>query len=323
MKYSKLKDKYLKEESFWHVTSKGNLKSIEEKGLVPNNGIRNGEVKEVHDIEARVFFSQGIETTLAQANNMGFHIEDWLRGVPKNKEGLSVDEIRNEIKNFFGRSKSDESEQGEIDSNGGFLDIVRYIKENLREKGMDENVTEEEFKDLVYDSIQTLWENQVCIKGNIIENEDYSYETDYNYSRGGKEKVKMSKMDMHTFKDRTIDTEKLEVMVDDKGNPMNMFEVYKNMAKYYKKEDPDKRLPVNPRESYDYNEKTGEWEVIGYNYSEDYIPTLTERAKEKEEEKNYNNYDQKIEEAVERFESKIKEEKKEQNQLENEIEVER
>ena len=281
MKYSKLKDEYLKEESFWHVTSKGNLKSIEEKGLVPNNGIRNGEVKEVHDIEARVFFSQGIETTLAQANNMGYHIEDWLRGVPKNKEGLSVDEIRNEIKNFFGRSKSDKSEKGEIDSNGGFLDIVRYIKEDLREKGMDENVTEEEFKDLVYDSIQTLWENQVCIKGNIIENEDYSYETDYNYSRGGKEKVKMSKMDMHTFKDRTIDTEKLEVMVDDKGKPMTMFEVYKNMAKYYKREDQDKRLPVRVSESYDYNEKTGEWEVIGYHYSEDYITTLTEREKEK------------------------------------------
>ena len=282
MKYSKLKDEFLKEESFWHVTSKGNLKSIEEKGLVPNNGIRNGEVKEVHDIEARVFFSQGIETTLAQGNNMGFHIEDWLRGVPKNKEGLSVKEIKNEIKNFFGRSKSDKSEKGEIDSNGGFLDIVRYIKEDLREKGMDKNVTEEEFKDLVYDSIQTLWENQVCIKGNIIENEDYSYETDYNYSRGGKEKVKMSKMDMHTFKDRTIDTEKLEVMVDDKeGKPMTMFEVYKNMAKYYKKEDQDKRLPVRVSESYDYNEKTGEWEVIGYNYAEDYITTLTERDKEK------------------------------------------
>ena len=307
---------------------------------------------------------------------MGNHIEDWLRGVPKNKEGLSVDEIRNEIKNFFGRSKSDESEKGEIDSNGGFLDIVRYIKEDLREKGMDENVTEEEFKDLVYDSIQTLWENQVCIKGNIIENEDYSYETDYNYSRGGKEKVKMSKMDMHTFKDRIIDTEKLEVMVDDEGKPMNMFEVYKNMAKYYIKENPDKRLPVRVSESYDYNEKTGEWEVVGYHYSEDYITTLTEREKDKEknfleenekkgkdleneesnlpikkgffdrvkekiydfkkwikgkiskdnieeveleeekleenvikEEKNYNNYDQKIEEAVEKFESKIKEEK--------------
>ena len=281
MKYSKLKDEFLKEESFWHVTSKGNLKSIEEKGLVPNNGIRNGEVKEVHDIEARVFFSQGIETTLAQGNNMGFHIEDWLRGVPKNKEGLSVKEIKNEIKNFFGRSKSDKSEKGEIDSNGGFLDIVRYIKEDLREKGMDENVTEEEFKDLVYDSIQTLWENQVCIKGNIIENEDYSYEIDYNYSRGGKEKVKMSKMDMHTFKDRIIDTEKLEVMVDNKGKPMTMFEVYKNMAKYYKREDQDKRLPVRVSESYDYNEKTGEWEVIGYHYSEDYITTLTEREKEK------------------------------------------
>ena len=387
MKYSKLKDEYLKEESFWHVTSKGNLKSIEEKGLVPNNGIRNGEVKEVHDIEARVSFSQGIETTLAQGNNMGFHIEDRLRVVPKNKEGLSVDKIRNEIKNFFGRSKSDKSEKGEIDSNGGFLDIVRYIKEDLREKGMDENTTEEEFKELVYDSIQTLWENQVCIKGNIIENEDYSYETDYNYIRGGKEKVKMSKMDMHTFKDRTIDTEKLEIMVDDKGKPMTMFEVYKDMAKYYKREYPDKRLPVRVSESYDYNEKTGEWEVIGYNYSEDYITTLTEREKEKgknllegnekkrkdleneesnlpikkgffdrirekiydlkkwikdkinknnieeieleeekleenviKEEKDDNNYDQKIEEALEKFESKKKEEQeKEKDEVGKEI----
>ena len=132
----------------------------------------------------------------------------------------------------------------------------------------------------------------------------------------------MSKMDMHTFKDRIIDTEKLEVMVDDNGKPMTMLEVYKNMAKYYKREDPDKRLPVNSRESYNYNKETGEWEVIGYNYSEDYITTLTEREKEKEE-KNYNNYDQKIEEAVEKFESKIKEEKKEQDQLENEIEVEK
>ena len=34
MKYSKLKDEYLKEESFWHVTSKGNLKSIEGKEIV-------------------------------------------------------------------------------------------------------------------------------------------------------------------------------------------------------------------------------------------------------------------------------------------------
>ena len=90
-------------------------------------------------------------------------------------------------------------------------------------------------------------------------------------------------MDMHTFKDRIIDTEKLEVMVDDNGKPMTMFEVYKNMAKYYKKEDPDRRLPVKPRESYNYNEKTGEWEVIGYNYAEDYITTLTEREKEKED----------------------------------------
>jgi hypothetical protein len=110
-------------------------------------------------------------------------------------------------------------------------------------------------------------------------------------------------------------------MIDDKGKPMTMFEVYKNMAKYYKKEDPDKRLPVNPRESYDYNEKTGEWEVIGYNYAEDYITTLTEREKGRDKEREFseekfdNNYDKKIEEAVEKFESKIKEEKEEQEKV--------
>ena len=133
-------------------------------------------------------------------------------------------------------------------------------------------------------------------------------------------------MDMHTFKDRTIDTEKLEVMVDDKGNPMTMFEVYKNMAKYYKKENPDKKMPVRVSESYDYNEKTGEWEVIGYNYSEDYITTLTEREKGKDKEREFseekfdNNYDQKIEEVVERFESKRKEEKEQQEKVKDEIE---
>lgn len=131
----------------------------------------------------------------------------------------------------------------------------------------------------------------------------------------------MSKMDMHTFKDRIIDTEKLEVMVDDKGNPMTMFEVYKNMAKYYKREDPDRRLPVKPRESYNYNKETGEWEVIGYNYAEDYITTLTEREREIEEEKKHNNYDQKIEEAVERFESKRKEEKELEEKAKDEIEI--
>ena len=131
----------------------------------------------------------------------------------------------------------------------------------------------------------------------------------------------MSKMDMHTFKDRIIDTEKLEVIVDDKGKPMTMFEVYKNMAKYYKREDQDKRLPVRVSESYDYNEKTGKWEVIGYNYAEDYITTLTEREKERDKEREFseekldNNYDKKIEEVVERFKNKEKEE-----QVKNEIE---
>ena len=100
------------------------------------------------------------------------------------------------------------------------------------------------------------------------------------------------------------------------------------MAKYYKKEDPDKRLPVNPRESYDYNEKTGKWEVIGYNYAEDYITTLTEREKVRDKEREFseekldNNYDKKIEEVVERFKNKEKEkEKEEQEKGKDEVEI--
>ena len=107
---------------------------------------------------------------------------------------------------------------------------------------------------------------------------------------------------------------------------MTMFEVYKDMAKYYIKENPDKRIPVRIDGSYDKNEKTGEWELIGYNYAEDYITTLTERDEEKhfseenviKEEKDDNNYDQKIEEVLEKFESKKKEEQ-EKNEVEKEI----
>ena len=43
MKNSKLKEEYMKEESFWHVTNKKNLDSIREKGMVPKDGKRDGE----------------------------------------------------------------------------------------------------------------------------------------------------------------------------------------------------------------------------------------------------------------------------------------
>ena len=45
MRNSKLKEEYMKEESFWHVTNKKNLESIREKGMVPKDGKREGVLK--------------------------------------------------------------------------------------------------------------------------------------------------------------------------------------------------------------------------------------------------------------------------------------
>ena len=46
MKNSKIKEEYMKEESFWHVTNKKNLDSIRENGLIPKDGKRERNRRE-------------------------------------------------------------------------------------------------------------------------------------------------------------------------------------------------------------------------------------------------------------------------------------
>ena len=55
MKNSELKENYLDENTFWHITSKLNIESIQRNGLVPHNGERNGKLINPEDPESRVF----------------------------------------------------------------------------------------------------------------------------------------------------------------------------------------------------------------------------------------------------------------------------
>ena len=55
MKESTLKYEYMNENTFWHITSRLNIESIAEHGLVPRDGKRNGEINSAEDPVPRVF----------------------------------------------------------------------------------------------------------------------------------------------------------------------------------------------------------------------------------------------------------------------------
>ena len=78
MKNSELKESYLDENTFWHITSRLNIESIKKNGLVPRNGKRNGKLVSAEDPVSRVFFSQGLEGVLEQANNLAFVLDSFF-----------------------------------------------------------------------------------------------------------------------------------------------------------------------------------------------------------------------------------------------------
>ena len=103
-----------------------------------------------------------------------------------------------------------------------------------------------------------------------------------NYIRGGKTKP-MDKANMHTFEERSIDSEKLEVMSDDEGKPLNSWEVLKQMAEYYKKENPDKEhLPLRVT-SRGYTDENGKTVILEDTPEKDYISIFMEMEKNIEE----------------------------------------
>lgn len=280
MRNSKLKEKYMKEESFWHVTNKKNLESIREKGMVPKDGKRDGVLKSDIDPVPRVFFSHGLEAVLWQANNLAYLIDNFCtEQIEVKEDGYNRKELNKEIKKFL-----EDKENGK-ENTKGFIDIGLFLQEKINNKGISKSITEKDLEMVSYNLTKSLWENSIYIKANLEDGIDYSYEKDFNYIRGGKTKP-MDKANMHTFEGRSIDSEKLEVMSDDEGKPLNSWEVLKQMAEYYKKENPDKEhLPVRVT-SRGYTDENGKTVILEDTPEKDYISIFMDMEKNIEEQEN-------------------------------------
>ena len=277
MRNSKLKEKYMKEESFWHVTNKKNLESIREKGMVPKDGKRDGVLKSDIDPVPRVFFSHGLEAVLWQANNLAYLIDNFCtEQIEVKEDGYNRKELNKEIKKFL-----EDKENGK-ENTKGFIDIGLFLQEKINSKGISKSITEKDLEMVSYNLTKSLWENSIYIKANLEDGIDYSYEKDFNYIRGGKTKP-MDKANMHTFEGRSIDSGKLEVMSDNAGKPLNSWEVLKQMAEYYKKENPDKEhLPVRVT-SRGYTDENGKTVIVEDTLEKDYISIFMEMEKNIEE----------------------------------------
>ena len=277
MRNSKLKEEYMKEESFWHVTNKKNLESIREKGMVPKDGKREGVLKSEIDPVPRVFFSHGLEAVLWQANNLAYLIDNFCtEQIEVKEDGYNRKELNKEIKKFL-----EDKENGK-ENTKGFIDIGLFLQEKINSKGISKSITEKDLEKVAYNLTKSLWENSIYIKANLEDGIDYSYEKDFNYIRGGKTKP-MDKANMHTFEGRSIDSEKLEVMSDNAGKPLNSWEVLKQMAEYYKKENPDKEhLPVRVT-SRGYTDENGKTVILEDTPEKDYISIFMDMEKNIEE----------------------------------------
>ena len=277
MRNSKLKEEYMKEESFWHVTNKRNLESIREKGMVPKDGKRDGVLKSEIDPVPRVFFSHGLEAVLWQANNLAYLIDNFCtEQIEVKEDGYNRKELNKEIKKFL------ENKGNGKENTKGFIDIGLFLQEKINSKGISKSITEKDLEMVSYNLTKSLWENGIYIKANLEDGIDYSYEKDFNYIRGGKTKP-MDKANMHTFEGRSIDSGKLEVMSDDEGKPLNSWEVLKQMAEYYKKENPDKEhLPVRVT-SRGYTDENGKTVILEDTPEKDYISIFMGMEKNIEE----------------------------------------
>ena len=277
MKNSKIKEEYMKEESFWHVTNKKNLESIRENGLIPKDGKRDGVLKSEIDPVPRVFFSHGLEAVLWQANNLAYLIDNFCtEQIEVKEDGYNRKELNKEIKKFL-----EDKENGK-ENTKGFIDIGLFLQEKINSKGISKSITEKDLEKVAYNLTKSLWENSIYIKANLEDGIDYSYEKDFNYIRGGKTKP-MDKANMHTFEGRSIDSEKLEVMSDNAGKPLNSWEVLKQMAEYYKKENPDKEhLPVRVT-SRGYTDENGKTVILEDTPEKDYISIFMDMEKNIEE----------------------------------------
>ena len=224
-----------------------------------------------------MFFSHGLEAVLWQANNLAYLIDNICTEQIKVKEdGYNRKDLKKEIEKFIGDN------DGKEEHTKGFIDISIFLKENIRKRGISSEISKKDLEKAAYNLIKSFWENSIYIKANLEDGIDYSYEKDFNYIRGGKTKP-MDKANMHTFEGRSINSEKLEVISDDEGKPLNSWEVLKQMAEYYKKENPDKEhLPVRVT-SRGYTDENGKTVILEDTPEKDYISIFMEMEKNIEE----------------------------------------
>ena len=134
--------------------------------------------------------------------------------------------------------------------------------ENIENRSIIINVTNENIK----------------LPKNIKEDIDYSWK-DTNYSATGDKKRPMTKKNMHTFEGHAVTSDKIEIITDENGKTRTTWDVFKEMALFYKKEYPDKKyLPVE------------EWQEDGkFSHEKDYLSMFIEIEKSENEKKNLRN----------------------------------
>ena len=249
MKKVILKEEYLDDKSFWHITNKLNLKSIAENGLVPRDGKRNGVSKSDEDPISRVFFSHGLKGVLEQANNLAYIVNSRIKNeIIRTKNGDDGKNIKEKMLKFLNNSTNDNIKKNDS-QNGGFIDLVNFLKEDAFKDGLNEKLTEHDYDIITYDIVKTIWKNSICLRANLKEGIDYSWD-DTNFNKYGTKKVSMTQKNMHTFEGHVINNEALEVITDEQGNTRTTWDVFKQMARYYKKQNPTKDyLPVDEWES--------------------------------------------------------------------------
>ena len=279
MKKSELNEEYMDENTFWHVTSKLNLESIIKNGLIPRDGQRNGESKSAEDPVPRVFFSQGLEGVLGQANNLALLINNFIENIKRTEVKDNGGDIKEKIQEFLNNSVNDNTEKKDT-KNGGFIDIANFIKDDIFKDGIDINLTKHDLDKIVYDIVTTIWKNDICLKANLEEGIDYSW-NDTNYNAKGTKKVPMTKRNMHTFEGHTITSDKIEIITDEKGNPRTTWDVFKEMAMFYKREYPNKEyLPVEEWKS-GFLDENGEIVYTGeINHEKDYLSLFIEMERD-------------------------------------------
>lgn len=189
----------------YHFTSKFNLSSIKEHGLIPLNGPHSGKADK--STEGRIFFAKGAEGILEI-------FDVWIRWLEfmELQAIFLKDNLNSSFENF----------------------CISYINDIL---------PKEEIKNIVFKKLKKLMDDSVYLKLDLEEGIDFKCEdVDENkskYSKALLEKMyakssnieegdfSMDRWNMHTINGKVIEPSKLKIMSLD--NDISIFNIVKNL----------------------------------------------------------------------------------------------